>query len=326
MDWSLGNFFSKNKGLRNHLAYRRKSVYWAAIAFNTVLRHQWIFYAVFTEDLQHSASMSFFVGLAEVIRRGVWTLFRVENEHTNNVASFRASRDIPLPYSIPQSPKMQDQDSGLEVRKRKGAVSSDPTRAREESMASSTGADYDLERQTTQSSGSTTRRKNSNTPALRALQRVGTAIALAHRQDFQKKRRPEVVGDDARDEAMNHDDGAPDSSDDDDDPRHEIQVSDAEDSVSPSKKPDRGRKDQKKTDKPVSPSDDDEEDEADEADEQEDEDDGGEGSSGDSRERANRAAEVHNEEDVEQARDIVHAYSPEVGLRGASKKESKKDS
>lgn len=315
MDWSLGNFFSKNRGLRNHLAYRRKWIYWAAIVFNTILRHQWIFYAIFTEDLQHSASMSFFVGLAEVIRRGVWTLFRVENEHTNNVASFRASRDIPLPYSIPQSPKMPEEGDSGDLRKRKGAVSSDPKRAREESTASTTGADHDLEMQTTQDSSSTVRRRMSNTPALRALQRVGTAIAAAHSQDFQKKRRPEV-GDTPHDDAMIQDDDQQNSSDEDEDPRHVIQVSDNEDDPSPRQRLGRTKQDKKKQSQraPV-------EDDTDEND------DGGEGSSGESRERAvNRDAEIHNEHDVEEARNLAQAFSPEAGFRGGAKSASKKDS
>lgn len=222
MDWSLGNFSAKHPGLRDNLAYRRRWVYYAAAVFNVTLRHQWIFYAIFTEDLQHSAAMSFFVGLAEVARRGVWTSFRVENEHTTNVASFRASRDIPLPYSLEQSPQVKAQDETTEpTRRRRGAVSV----GGEEDSAMSTGADHDLERQTTQdSSSSTLRRRMSNTPALRALQRVGTLIASAHSQDFEKRRRVEVVGDSPHDEAMLRQDG-PDSSDEDDDPKHEIEGS-----------------------------------------------------------------------------------------------------
>ncbi|KAF5126716.1 hypothetical protein DV495_003270 [Geotrichum candidum] len=47
-----------------------------------------------------SAKVSFFVALAEVFRRFIWTFFRVENEHCSNVQRFRASRDVSLPYQI----------------------------------------------------------------------------------------------------------------------------------------------------------------------------------------------------------------------------------
>lgn len=226
MDWSLGHFYCKHRGLREHLAYRRPWIYYSAMILNTILRHQWICYAIFTEDLQHSAAMSFFVGLAEVIRRGVWTSFRVENEHTTNVAHFRASRDIPLPYSLDQSPQLAAQDQNDPARRRKNAFSFDDG----ETHGSSTGMDHDLERQTTatthDSTGSQMRRRMSNTPALRALQRVGTAIAAAHSEDFVKKRRPAIMGDSPHSETMlhpHHIDGG--DSSEDDDPTHEIEGS-----------------------------------------------------------------------------------------------------
>lgn len=205
MDWSLGQWHArKHPFLRDYLTYRRPWVYWLAIIFNVVFRNQWILYAVFTEDLQHSSAVSFFVALAEVLRRGVWTLFRVENEHTNNVKSFRASRDIPLPYSLPVSPEVGTTQESDELRRRRKAMSGDRAQAgRESTTAVTTGADHDLERQTTaESSDSVLRRRLSNTPALRALQLVGTVMAAAHSQDFQKKKRPDVVGHSPDDEAM----------------------------------------------------------------------------------------------------------------------------
>ncbi|KAK5951119.1 Xenotropic and polytropic retrovirus receptor 1 [Knufia fluminis] len=299
MDWSLGNFFSKHKGLRDHLAYRRKWVYYAAIVFDIVLRHQWILYAIFTEDLQHSSAVSFFVALAEVLRRGVWTLFRVENEHTNNVAKFRASRDIPLPYKLPQSPKKVPQDQESEqIRRRRQSVSGESRRTQEETFGTTTGTDHDLERQTTTDSGSTTRRTITRTPALRALQRVGTVIAAAHSQDFTKKRRPEVVGDSPHDETMLKDDHQDSSDDDDDDGRTEIEPSVVDE--------------------------DERREEAHEVEGQRD--DGGEGSSSDSQaqERAG-VLEVQDSEDIDEARSIAQGYSPEAGLRGGKSSSKKKD-
>lgn len=223
MDWSLGNPFAKHRFLRDQLAYRRKYIYYIAMIENTILRQQWVFYALFTHDLQHSAAMSFFVALAEVIRRGIWVLFRVENEHTNNVKQFRASRDIPLPYSIPQSPSKtsSDDDNGT-VRRRKPSKTEQPHEEsghHEDQSASgrTTSANYDVERQPSNESSNTSQDREPASVGLRALRRVGTVIAAAHAQDFTKKRRPEVVGDSPSDETLINDDNGHSSDDDNDD-------------------------------------------------------------------------------------------------------------
>ncbi|KAJ9650360.1 Xenotropic and polytropic retrovirus receptor 1 [Neophaeococcomyces mojaviensis] len=293
MDWSLGDFFSRHRGLRDQLAYRREWVYYVAIVVNTILRHQWIFYAIFTSDLQHSAAMSFFVSLSEVLRRGMWTFFRVENEHTNNVKSYRASRDIPLPYSIPQSPLTTALDDQTQVRKRAQPSAAD--RSCESQRAYATGTDHDLERQTSSETTSSTARRRisiSNTPALRALQRVGTAVAAAHSQDFQRRRRPEVVGDSPADETMLKDGVDEGSSDDDDDHyREEIEGSIAgdDDDRSPT---DNGRTQGQEANSNRNGGRN-----------------GGEGSSGDARE----------EVDIGEVRRLAEEFHPESGLSGLSK-------
>ena len=45
-------------------------------------------YAVIPLQLQHSAVTSIVVAVSEVLRRGMWTIFRVENEHCTNVGRF----------------------------------------------------------------------------------------------------------------------------------------------------------------------------------------------------------------------------------------------
>lgn len=186
MDFSLGNAWAKHPFLRDQLAYKRVWVYYFVMVADTLLRQQWIFYAIFASDIQHSAFLSFFVGLAEVLRRGMWSVFRVENEHCNNVGQFRASRDIPLPYELPASPE--------------GAKPQTPEpRHGEETISPSvTGEDLEHARTTE----SLRRRRTPQTPGLRALQRVGTIIAGAHAHDFQKKRRPEVEGENAEDASL----------------------------------------------------------------------------------------------------------------------------
>ncbi|EME81897.1 uncharacterized protein MYCFIDRAFT_203845 [Pseudocercospora fijiensis CIRAD86] len=101
MDWSLGDLYAPKKFLRPTLAYRKKAwIYYAAMVIDPILRFNWIFYAIYTSDVQHSSIVSFLVGFTEVLRRGMWTVFRVENEHCTNIERQKASRDIPLPYKI----------------------------------------------------------------------------------------------------------------------------------------------------------------------------------------------------------------------------------
>lgn len=211
MDFSLGNPWSKNFLLRDHLAYRRRWVYYVAMVVDIVLRQQWILYAIFTVDLQHSAAMSFFVALAEVLRRGMWSLFRVENEHCNNVEKFRASRDVPLPYSISASERPSVDLTSPADRDRLHKVASKTATRAQESLSSlhdtAQTTSADLERARTNTTTSSARQRRSpfapSTPGLRALQRVTTVIAAAHSQDFEKRRRHAIVGTQSSDEDAN---------------------------------------------------------------------------------------------------------------------------
>ena len=158
------------------------------MVLDPILRFNWIFYAIFSGELQHSALLSFFVGFSEICRRGMWTLFRVENEHCTNVGRFRASRDVPLPYEIasptPSTPEEEEPQShpSPEQHRRPAPFQASP---------SSAGTSSNLEAQP--QSGSLRRRQNlSNTPIQRGIARVGTIMTQAHAQDFERKRRPDV--------------------------------------------------------------------------------------------------------------------------------------
>lgn len=63
------------------LAFESTWPYYTAMIIDPVIRFNWILYALYTHDLQHSTKIAFIVGLTEVFRRGVWVVFRVENEH-----------------------------------------------------------------------------------------------------------------------------------------------------------------------------------------------------------------------------------------------------
>ena len=101
IDWSLGDPYAHYPFLRDVMGYKYAWPYYIAMVLDPLLRFNWIVYAIYTEEVQYSAIFSFFVALSEVVRRGMWTIFRVENEHRTNVELFRASRDLALPYKIP---------------------------------------------------------------------------------------------------------------------------------------------------------------------------------------------------------------------------------
>ncbi|GME98197.1 unnamed protein product [[Candida] boidinii] len=100
MDWSLFQFDSENFLLRDELSFKNPWYYYIAIILDVLLRFQWIFYALFSTQIQQSAVTSFCIAVAEILRRFIWLFFRMENEHATNVHLFRASRETPLPYPI----------------------------------------------------------------------------------------------------------------------------------------------------------------------------------------------------------------------------------
>ncbi|KAI5292902.1 hypothetical protein KEM55_007431 [Ascosphaera atra] len=197
MDWSLCNPYSKNKFLRDSLAFRRKWVYYAAMVADVILRCTWIFYAIFSHDFQHSGLLSFFVSFAEVMRRGLWVIFRVENEHCTNVELFRASRDIPLPYHIPptetSTPEPEEQRRQQQTQEgfrrtseqfpqfatldQQGEIRDRPATAEERPPMPPSGLGPDLERDLA-------RFKRGQQSS---ISRMGTMLARAHTQDFERR-------------------------------------------------------------------------------------------------------------------------------------------
>ncbi|KAJ6786125.1 hypothetical protein PWT90_02481 [Aphanocladium album] len=100
MDFSLLQFHSRHFWLRDILALKKKWPYYFIMSVDPILRFNWVLYIILPMDANHSTAFSFLVAFLEVSRRGMWTLFRVENEHCANVGQYKASRDVPLPYRI----------------------------------------------------------------------------------------------------------------------------------------------------------------------------------------------------------------------------------
>ncbi|RUP26446.1 LOW QUALITY PROTEIN: EXS family-domain-containing protein [Jimgerdemannia flammicorona] len=99
MDWDLFRPHSKNLFLRDDLVFRRW-IYYVVIITDVLLRFAWII------SMGDSKVMSFVTALLEAYRRIQWNIFRLENEHLNNVGHFRAIKDIPLPFNVIPDPRL----------------------------------------------------------------------------------------------------------------------------------------------------------------------------------------------------------------------------
>ncbi|KAL4289953.1 hypothetical protein GQ457_14G013580 [Hibiscus cannabinus] len=98
-DWGLLNPNSRNPWLRDDLILKNKSIYYLAMALNVVLRVAWVESIMqFQFNPVQTHLLDFFLASLEVIRRGHWNFYRLENEHLNNVGKFRAVKTVPLPF------------------------------------------------------------------------------------------------------------------------------------------------------------------------------------------------------------------------------------
>ncbi|KAL8121811.1 phosphate transporter PHO1 homolog 3-like [Apium graveolens] len=108
-DWGLLNRKSKNRWLRDKLLIPYSSVYFGAMAMNVLLRLAWLQTLL---DLKfsflHHQSLVTIMASLEIIRRGVWNFFRLENEHLNNVGKFRAFKSVPLPFNYDEGEEEEE--------------------------------------------------------------------------------------------------------------------------------------------------------------------------------------------------------------------------
>ncbi|KAK7827305.1 phosphate transporter pho1 like protein 7 [Quercus suber] len=67
---------------------------------NVLLRFAWMQTVLgFQVSFLHKNSLIAIVASLEIIRRGIWNFFRLENEHLNNVGKYRAFKSVPLPFN-----------------------------------------------------------------------------------------------------------------------------------------------------------------------------------------------------------------------------------
>ncbi|CAN4079402.1 unnamed protein product [Withania somnifera] len=101
IDWGLLQRNSKNPWLRDKLLVPYKTVYFVAIVLDIILRLVWMQLILDFQQLPflHRRAFIAIVACLEILRRGMWNFFRLENEHLNNVGKYRASKIIPLPFN-----------------------------------------------------------------------------------------------------------------------------------------------------------------------------------------------------------------------------------
>ncbi|KAJ7549499.1 hypothetical protein O6H91_07G056400 [Diphasiastrum complanatum] len=99
VDWGLLQPNSSNPWLRDRLILKRKSIYVVSMVLNGVLRLAWLQSVTHLQfgDLDTQITDFIFASL-EVLRRGHWNFYRIENEHLNNVGKYRAVKTVPLPF------------------------------------------------------------------------------------------------------------------------------------------------------------------------------------------------------------------------------------
>ncbi|XP_073129980.1 phosphate transporter PHO1 homolog 9-like [Henckelia pumila] len=100
MDWGLLRKNSKNPWLRDKLLVANKAVYFVAIVVNILLRLAWMQLVLDFDEAPfiHRRAMIALVACLEILRRGIWNFFRLENEHFHNVEKYQAYKSTPLPF------------------------------------------------------------------------------------------------------------------------------------------------------------------------------------------------------------------------------------
>lgn len=103
-DWGLLSKNEENPYLRKEITFPRW-FYFFAIGMDAVLRFTWIvllspnYWQTFTV----APVIVYGLALFEIVRRAIWVLIRMENEHANNVGQYRVTKDLPMPFAIARS-------------------------------------------------------------------------------------------------------------------------------------------------------------------------------------------------------------------------------
>ncbi|KAJ5517908.1 SPX N-terminal [Penicillium expansum] len=180
MDWSLGNPYAKNPMLREVLAFRRVWVYYAAMLLDVVIRFNWILYAKSAVVASGPSSAS-----------------------KTSTAQMSSSSVLPVmslsPYDVPSPPAPPLDGSAEDVQLQEQQHASTPFMS-----------PGDVEHGTPSMSSMRARNRR---PSV-GISRVGTIMASAHAQDFERRRLPNYMSSASVGRDLAH--GADDSTDEDD--------------------------------------------------------------------------------------------------------------
>ena len=99
MDWGLFRSTKKSTPyLRNLLTFEPR-FYYKCMLLNLILRHFWLIPLIlnphFNQRLSCFQPLIFASMLAEMVRRTIWSVIRVENESLNNFEEYRSINTIP---------------------------------------------------------------------------------------------------------------------------------------------------------------------------------------------------------------------------------------
>ncbi|KAA0049231.1 phosphate transporter PHO1 [Cucumis melo var. makuwa] len=101
-DWGILNPKSRNPWLRDELILKNKGIYYLSMVLNMILRVAWVETVLQLHKLHirnvESKMLDFLLASLEVIRRGHWNFYRLENEQLHNIGKNRAVKTVPLPF------------------------------------------------------------------------------------------------------------------------------------------------------------------------------------------------------------------------------------
>jgi len=100
VDWSFLHPAAEYNFLHPELLYTDNIMgYYFAIVFNSLIRWSWISYFLVPSGLG-IAPRTFIVACLEILRRAHWNIYRLESEQLGNMDQYRATREVPLPYTL----------------------------------------------------------------------------------------------------------------------------------------------------------------------------------------------------------------------------------
>lgn len=96
---------------------RSTNIYYAAIVIDLVLRFFWSWTLIpesSSVDISNLGQyVAPFAAIAEIVRRSIWSVFRLENEHVHNTSGYRKVAHIPLHFDPPVNQTIESQsDNG----------------------------------------------------------------------------------------------------------------------------------------------------------------------------------------------------------------------